>query len=240
MRSILSPRGKVIDNDMRQTTPTIDATVAATERAFRFSTRELLIAISAVASILGGFTMYGLFCASMIALIFGALLTLRGRRTKRSWITRTGIALAVLSCCTSGLLLAAWLMFGIGPIYSAASFPDEFKKMAEVANADVNDAKVSGLGSFIDNEHVWRLTLSSDQLDRVVADYGLVDVPVNSVPQSFWRAFPRSWRPSHDEGCRYFSTPGFPATSRGPDGDHCFGMYDSMNSQLYVWHKFNF
>ena len=225
---------------MRQTTPTIDVSVAAPNQTIQFSIRELLIAVAAVACILSGFTMYGVFGASSITLVVGALLIVGGCRAKRTWITRTGIALSVPSLCTSGLMMAGWLLLGIGPIYSDAAFPYELKNMVEIANARTADAKVAGLGSFIDTEHVWRLSLSPHQLDRVVAEYGPVTVLPENVPQSFWRAFPRWWRPTRNVNCRYFSTPSFPAQSRGPDGDHCFTMYDSQNQQFYVWYKFNF
>lgn len=225
---------------MGQTTPIICASVTMPIQGVRLSIRELLIAVAAIACILGGYTMYGLFGASSIALIIGALLLVRGRCTKKPWITGTGIAVSLLSFCIVGVMLAGWLVLGIGPIYSAAAYPREFTRMARVAGADTSDAKITGLGSFIDTEHVWRLTLSSDQLDRLIADYGLVPVTSDTVPQSFWRAFPGSWRPGHNEHSRYLSTPNFPAQSRGPDGDHCFTMYDSQNQRFYVWYKFNF
>jgi len=225
---------------IRQTTPTVDVSVATANHAVRFSIREFLIAIAGVACILGGFTMYGLFGASSIALIIGVLLIVRGRRAKKTWITRTGIAVSILSFCTLGVMMAGWLLFGIGPIYSPAAYQLEFTRMSEVADADTSDAKISGLGSFIDTEHVWRLTLSSDQIDRVIADYGLTPVRAENVPQSFWRAFPGWWRPTHNKYSRYLSTPNFPAQSRGPDGDHCFTMFDPKNERFYVWYKFNF
>ncbi len=213
---------------------------SAPKHAVRFSIRELLLAIAAVAFTLGGFTIYGLPGASSVALTIGALLIIHGRRVKRRWVTRTGIAISLGSLCTLGLLLAGWLLFGIGPVYSSAAYPHEFTRMVNTANAETKGAKIAGLGSFIDTEHVWRLTLSSDQLDRVVSEYGLVPVAADDVPQSFWQAFPRWWGPTHNKHCRYLSTPNFPVQSRGPDGDHCFTVYDSQTRRFYVWYKFNF
>ena len=94
-----------------------------------------------------------------MGLIIATLFILYGRRAKRNWITLIGIALSVLSLCTLGVRMVGWLIFGIGPIYSAA-YPHEFTRMAEVADADTADAKITGLDSFIDSEHVWRLSLS--------------------------------------------------------------------------------
>jgi hypothetical protein len=225
---------------MRETPSTNDVSVAGPNWVVRFSIRGLLIAVAAVACILGGFTMYGLVGASTIALTIGTLLVVGARRAKRGWMTRTGIAVSVPPVCILCLVMAGWLLFGIGPIYTASAHPHEFTRMVETANADTSDAKISGLGSFIDTEHVWRIALTSDQLERVIADYGLVAVPADNVPKSFWRAFPRWWRPKRNNNSRYLSTPNFPAHSRGPDGDHCFAMYDPQSQRFYVWYKFNF
>jgi hypothetical protein len=199
-----------------------------------------MTAFAAVAVILSGFTMGGLYAAATIALAIGVLLIARSRRTNGRSLFWTGIALSVPSFCMLGLMTAGWLLFGIGPIYSAPNYPVEFVRMADIANADTSNAKVHGLGSFIDTEHVWRLTVSSEQLDRVIAEFGLVEVASSNVPNAFWGAFPRWWRPTHRASSRYLSTVGFPADSRGPDGDHCLTMYDSQNQQLYAWYKFNF
>ncbi|MBM4004746.1 MAG: hypothetical protein FJ295_15920 [Planctomycetes bacterium] len=214
--------------------------IPAPPRAVRFSISELLISIAAVSCVLSGFSIYGLLGASLVSLFFGVLLIIRGRRRGRPWTTGTGIIISVLSFCAVGVVMGGWLFFGIGPIHSAASHPLEFKKMVQIADADTSDVKIYAHGEFIDREYVWRLTLTSDQLDRVIADCGMVAIPTDSVPQTFWWAFPRNWRPTPNEQSLFFATPGFPALSRGPDGDYYFAMYDRRTKRLYVWCKSNF
>jgi hypothetical protein len=136
--------------------------------------------------------------------------------------------------------MARWILFDVGPTYSDAVSPHEFKRMAELASADTTSAKIAGLGSFLDREYVWRLSASDDQFDRIVKEYGLVTMAPQDVPGSFWQAFPRLWAPSPTVNSSYFATPGFPADARGDDGEHYFAMYDSQNERLYVWCKFNF
>ena len=136
--------------------------------------------------------------------------------------------------------MVGWLFFDVGPIYSQASFPDELKGMARVTNAELSDVKVAGLGSFIDSEHVWRLSLPPSEPKIIVANHRLSAVTAGNVPGEFWQVFPLQWGPSHDARNMFYSTPGFPSQSRGPDGEYYFMMYDSQNQWLYVWHKFNF
>ena len=214
--------------------------VAAPNDGVQFSVRDLLIAVAGVACVLSAFSMYGAFGASLIVAVFGVLLVVSGRRAHKRWVTFAGFALVVPSLCALAVMLAGWLLFDIGPIYSQVAWPHELQRMAKIGNAGAANAKVAGLGSFLDSEHVWRLSLSADELNTVTAEFGLLPVSADSVPPSFWQAFPRSWRPAHEQESRYFSTPNFPAQSRGPDGDHYFTMYDPGSEWMYVWHKFNF
>jgi hypothetical protein len=112
--------------------------------------------------------------------------------------------------------------------------------MAQFAGVDFSDAKVYDLGGVIDREYVWRLTLSTEQVDKIVPEYRLVPVLADEVPTTFWEAFPYWWRPTPNADCRYWSTANFSAIGRGPDGDYYFAMYDSQNRCFYVWLKSNF
>jgi hypothetical protein len=221
-------------------TPTVDVPAAIPNRANQFSTRELLIAFTGLAGILGGYKTAGLFAASCIAFAFGVLLIVRGRLTKRTWISEIGLVLTVPAICILGLAIALWQVFRIGPIYSTDSYPYGVKSMLEIANTEVSNAKVYNLGGFMDREYVWRLTLSAEQVDKIVPEYRLMPVLADKVPTTCWEAFPYWWRPTPNADCRYWSTANFPATGRGPDGDYYFVMYDSQNRWFYVWLKSNF
>lgn len=206
----------------------------------RFSVRELLAAFGGVSCILASFACYGLLGASPIALASGVVLIKSGRRSKRHWIANVGVVLSFLFFVTTVFSIVGWVFLDIGPIYSQDSFPDELKEWARITNAELADVKVAGLGSFIDSEHVWRMSVPPAELQTVVANYGLTSISASKVPSSFWRVFPWRWGPSRDAHKEFYSTPGFPADSRGPDGEYHFVMYDSSNQWLFVWHKFNF
>ncbi len=221
---------------MRQPTSSIDVPVATPNRPVQFSLRGLLMAVAGVACVLSGFSMHGVFGASSVTLALGLLLVVRGRQTKTRWITCAGLGLVFPSL----LILGVMQVFGIGPIFSRGSWPDECRRMAEIGGADRADSKVVGLGGFLDSAHAWRLSLDPVGLDAIAAKFELHPLPAGNAPSSFWEAFPRWWRPSHEQDCRYLSTLDFPAQSRGEDGYHYFAMYDPRNEWLYVWHKFNF
>ncbi len=184
--------------------------------------------------------MFAVLAVCAMVVLCGAWLSFRSQRAKKKGLFWTGIVVSSLAVCVTLLRLAAWLMFGIGPIYSSDSWPHSFKDMIEVAQADTAEARITGLGEFIDSAYVWRLTVSPEQVDRIVAEYQLEEVAPENVPGTFWSVFPFLWRPEHSVGSRYYATSGFPAEGRGPDGEYWFAMYDSKNEVLYVWYKFNF
>lgn len=96
------------------------------------------------------------------------------------------------------------------------------------------------LGGFVDSAYAWRLPVARDRLASVVSSFGLSPAAPTKVPPDFRTVFPRAWRPPEGAEIAYYSTPGFPATDRGPDGDHYFAAYDRRSQQLYVWLKANF
>ena len=206
----------------------------------RFSVREFLIAIAGFALILGGFTSFGMFGACCAALVVGTLFMFCGRKTNRNWMLWSGFAIILPAICTLGCLLAGWLVFGTGPVLFAARHPTGFTQMVRVADTNTQESKIFCLGKFLDSEHVWRLKLEPEGLDLLISHYGLVPVTSDHVPPDFGRLFPHWWQPQQNKQSRYLATPSFPAGSRGPDGDHCFTMYDSQDRYLYVWHKSNF
>lgn len=210
------------------------------KNSMRFSLREMLAAFIGVSCLLACCSYYGLLGASPIALAIGVVLVKSGHRTKRPWMAGAGIALSFLSFVSSVFSIVGWFFLDVGPIYSQASFPYELKEWARITDTELAEVEVAGLGSFIDSEHVWRMPLTTAELRTVIENYGLTSVAANKVPSSFLRVFPGRWRPSRDAQNRFYSTPGFPADSPGPDGEYYFVMYDSTSQWLFVWYKSNF
>lgn len=225
---------------MTPDSPSLEDSPLGAGRSLRFTTGELLLAVGAVGATLSGFYSAGVFGGALVGLATGVALIVRGHRTARTWLTVGGYTLAALSACTAGATLAAWLLLGIGPVYSAEDWPHGYTQMAEVAAVDPARGRVACIGSFIDSEYAWRLPVPPDALPAIVADLGLKPVPAQKVPPAFRQAFPSWWRPKRDPRCRYFATPGFPAGGRGPDGEHYFLMFHPGQNCIYVWHKSNF
>jgi hypothetical protein len=131
-------------------------------------------------------------------------------------------------------------LLNIGPVYLRGDWPYGLERMVEIGQVKAKDIELYGLGRFIDSEYVWQIKVSSHGLDTIADELGLATVPPSSVPSEFWQAFPTRWGPEPRQASQYFSTPSFPATSRGEDGDHLFAAYDPRTEILYVWCKSNF
>lgn len=219
----------------------INASINAPLLTTGFSLRELLLTFAAVALILSAYVVEGVTTAAFITAIVACLIIVRGRRTKRRWLKWSGIALAVPSVVIVLLAVALWFfLFGSGPIFFESSYPREFVRMAQIAGVDTSGGKIFGRGAFIDTEHVWRLSMTPQQLEQVTTNYGWSEIPSGSAPTALLQAFPFWWRPSHGTNCRFLATPNFPANSRGPDGEHYLAMYAPDQEQFYVWYKSNF
>ena len=94
------------------------------------------------------------------------------------------------------------------------------------------------LGGFIDHEWLWRLDAKPDVVAFVVS--GLDLRRTNAVPPQFWQMPPHYWPRSMSTGAEAFQSPSFSATSRGPDGNHYFLLYDKTQERAFVWLKSNF
>jgi hypothetical protein len=177
----------------------------ASPRSFRFSIRELLLAVTGIGGLLWGFTQYGALGGFSVATALGFLLVVFGQDSANPRVARIGWFVLIPSFCLMGAIFSMQLLFGIGQIYSPDNWPHELSRMAEVGNVTSTDAKVYGLGRYIDSEFAWRITISSDNLPNVINEFGFVKVPPKSVPKEFWRVFPNSWRPKNLESSQYWA-----------------------------------
>lgn len=209
-------------------------------RTFRFSLGEFLLAIAALASVLGGWSAFGWLGAFSVAFVLGLMTFIRGMHTRKSWQLFLGGCVSLNALCGICLALLAWQLLGVGPVNSKTAWPREAREMAEVCEARPTEVKIYCLGGFIDSDYVWRMPADDGDVKRVVADYGLLPVSSEEVPGTFRGLFPMRWHPRHRSDSQYFATASFPAFDRGPDGDHFFAMYDPTNQWLYVWYKSNF
>jgi hypothetical protein len=94
------------------------------------------------------------------------------------------------------------------------------------------------LGGFIDHEWLWRIDAKPDVVALVVS--GLDLQRTNAVPRQFWQMPPHYWPRSMSAGAEAFQSSSFSASSRGPDGDHYFLLYDKTRERAFVWLKSNF
>lgn len=181
---------------------------------------------------------FGTFGLAATLLGIGIFLrSINRRRNQGTQVAWWMILPSTTWCC---LCVAGWLFFGFGPVVSRQSWPRELKRMMDVSNFNPQSVRVSGLGAFIDSEHVWRIKVDRKIVQQLETEFGMTQTKYESVPSAFWRVFPGWWRPLPVKGMVYMETPNFPAWQRGPDGSHFLAAYDASTEQLYVWHKFNF
>src|SRR5690606_21774123 len=100
------------------------------------------------------------------------------------------IAVTVVSSIGLFFSLVAWMLLGLGPHYLSATYPRDLHDMIEVADASTWSTKAYGNGGFLDQQHTWRMTISPEQLDRLVEHYELIEVPPDLVPLRFTQKFP--------------------------------------------------
>jgi len=205
----------------------------------RFSIREFMMVVAAIAFIFGGFISLGALGAYCAALIDGVLLIIYGKRSNRKWLTRFGVVISVPCFCIIALVVSVCLMFDIGPVFSASAHPLQFSRMIKIADADVSHSKLWSCGGFMRREYVWRVSLSREQLDLVTASLQLVPFTDDQVPEDFKSVFPSWWRPHHSEHSLYFATRHFPSQRPLLDGSYYFTMYDPQSQHFYVWYIFN-
>lgn len=196
------------------------------------------------------FTLFSLALGSVVAFglrgVAGVMLALSLwmiRQGYRKHLTGVG-CLGYLMTVPSAFFLYSAIMWhqltGGGPIDYPEDYPRALAEIVRTNGRVARNVRAHRLGGFIDSEYVWRIDLPSTLRDTFVTDHRLVAVDTANVPAAFFEAFPRRWRLSHTSECEYFATPGFPATGRGPDGDHYFMMYDRKLERMYVWLKSNF
>ena len=204
----------------------------------RFSVRTMLASVAAFACLLALNNNFGIPGISVGMLATGLLLRFVSLHRKKS----TGLAwwMIIPSMVLCGIFFTGWLMLGYGPVVLRQSWPHQLREMADVADADPNSVRVSGLGAFIDSEYVWRIDVDSSDLEMIENKFGMKQTTSDSVPTAFWNRFPGWWRPSPAKDMIFLTTPNFPVSQRGPDGYHFVAAYNRSLSQLFVWHKFNF
>jgi len=209
---------------------------------FQFSVRQLVITFAGIGCVLGVYRVFGVSAASLVVFLIGLGLLRFGPR-EQVFFRCIGCVLATISGICLLALLIGWSVLGIGPVYSESAWPAELSEMADRADVDKRNVKVSRLGGFLDREQVWRLSVAADRLDDTLSqlsEFKVEPVPSSDVPPEFWTQFPRWWRPVRRHDSLFFSSPEFPANLRGEDGYHYFVMYDPHGARLYVWFKSNF
>jgi len=94
------------------------------------------------------------------------------------------------------------------------------------------------LSAFIDSEDLWRIDGAPEAIEAAAGKMGMSRV--NQAPGQFWWMPPYYWPRGAREGGLLFSTPNFPAGTRGPDGQHYFMLLDPVTRRAFVWAKNNF
>jgi hypothetical protein len=139
----------------------------------------------------------------------------------------------------AGALLAAFVVLSAASYFDWPGIPDAVPtRLLEATDRRLAISHFSSyaLGGFLDMELLWRIDASPEVLEAIASKLGMVSS--DTAPGRFWRMPPYYWPRSLPAGARLYSTPSFPADTRGSDGDHYF-MLVERNRGL-VWVKNNF
>lgn len=120
-------------------------------------------------------------------------------------------------------------MFGVGPIFLPEYYPADVRQMIALAQADPWQTKVyrhdNGTGFFL--EHVSRMEVTQSQVDTIVSTFNLAEIEAHEIDPSFWRQFPRHWRPRPTSGLRFYKG--------SVDMADYQAIYDASSACFYVW-----
>jgi hypothetical protein len=155
---------------------------------------------------------------------------------RSAWVTRWGIvSLGVASVAAAGFVIARMTDWPARP----DPLPPFLATVLGPDAARVREFHRYDLGGFLDHQQLWRLEVD-DQAVVVSLVRGLGLQPTDTVPRSFWRMPPLAWARRMPEAGRAYSSPGFTAEDRGPDGVHYFLVSDLGRDRVLVWEKDNF
>ena len=91
----------------------------------------------------------------------------------------------------------------------------------------------------LDHNYTGRLRADPDLLPELIASLELEPVPEEDIPEAFWTAPGAYWWQPPASG-RFFATPGFSVTERGPDGNLFLFMEVPGDDLLWFWLRSNF
>ncbi len=220
-------------------TPSAEASEASSKGA-RFSIVELLMAMACVGLVFGANSRFGVAAAAVVGFILSLIWLFRFLFTKRRWFALLPIFGLVASALTIGVALLAWAVFGVGPVLRQSNWPPDLVEMQTLVGGELDGVRVSGLGGFLDEAHVWTFRATPEQAARIVNQYGMERQADRAIPTECWAAFPRWWGLQNDDQLVWYQTSEFPFQVRGRDGTHFMMIHDSRSGRIYVWMVSNF
>lgn len=96
------------------------------------------------------------------------------------------------------------------------------------------------LGSFIDSEWLWQVSLSEHDLDLLADKLGMHPMPADQVGKAFRNMPPYWWQPAISDQTRIMATTNFPMEGRGSDGWYALATWNPGDKVLHMWIKDNF
>jgi hypothetical protein len=134
-----------------------------------------------------------------------------------------------------GPMLLKRLLFGVGPVWFRQSWPDELHAfmgaLPESDRAKVSDVKVYCLEDFINQHHIWRLSVPEQSYDYLRRRF-TTSTLATLDDRSFWEHPVRWWDPNPKVDAEYVAWLDFPS--------NLVTMYDTEREVLYGYSQNDF
>jgi hypothetical protein len=203
------------------------------DRAWAFSSAEMLIGVGLLAAVLGAYSQFGIWGAAPVSLAVAVFCIFVGHRFQRRVARWAGRILIVPALPATLWVLVLNVVLGQGPLLLQFHWPRAVEQIAKIAGDDLAGAKVYSLGGLLPHEHVWRQHIPRQNLGKVIDAIKLQSVSNTKDAQRYLQKFPASWRPEFTANCEFYTPDG--VLEYEGEGERWIVMYDSGNEWLYVW-----
>jgi hypothetical protein len=201
----------------------------------RFTLRGLLWGVTALAMLLGSYSLFEVAGVIVTCAVIGGWLHWQGLRDDqvRKSVLGFFVMMPAALLIVAGLFM--WCQLGLGPVYFSSSWPKALTRLAAYSD-NPYAAKVMCREKGYDLEYQWRLSMTSPQLAELVSAEAWTEIPPAEVTPALFKSFPSFWRPKHHSQCRYYAAGRLLPGNGWMKGEGFLAMHDSDQNRLYVWY----
>ena len=151
---------------------------------------------------------------------------------------RTALVVGCVSVCVLAVGFARYVDFPVVHRGIPASWALE-RSLKEL-RLDLGNPRHYCLGSFMDYEWLWQVSLSEQDLKALTDKLGMQPLPSDQIGDAYLSMPPYWWRPVISDQTRVLATTEFPMAGRGQDGWHALATWSPKSMVLHMWIKDNF